>query len=81
MATVPLTFTGDGGGGTECYGSVRSALPAQQLPYHAIAAPTAMRNRVTKTDNVCSSGRGETLSEPKVKTLRSPTHHSSAAAP
>jgi len=35
----------------KCYGSVRFAI-AQQLVYHAITVPTAVRNRVTKTMSV-----------------------------
>ena len=35
----------------KCYGSVRFAI-AQQLVYHAITVPTAVRNTVTKTMSV-----------------------------
>ena len=36
---------------TKCYSSVRFAI-AQQLVYHAVTVPTAVRNRVTKTMSV-----------------------------
>ena len=44
---------------------------AQQLPYHAIAVPTAMQNRVTDKDNVRNSAVGETAEAKEVQ-LSSP---------
>ena len=46
---------------TKCYGSVRFAI-AQQLVYHAVTVPTAMRNRIT---NVRCSAVGKQLMQKK----------------